>query len=112
MNSLKHKDFACKCCGKNKQNKIFIQKINRAQDIAGIPFVITSGYRCEKHNAEVGGHPRSYHLFGLACDILVKNSYERGRIVKALIESGITKIGLAKNFIHCDTENIIKIFLY
>ena len=34
----------------------------------GVPLVIKSGYRCPEVNAAVGGHPRSYHLEGLAAD--------------------------------------------
>lgn len=32
---------------------------------------ITSGYRCQRHNADVGGHPNSYHKKGMAMDMLV-----------------------------------------
>jgi len=42
----------------------------------GRPLVITSGYRCAKHNAEVGGEPMSPHRYGLALDIAVKSKLE------------------------------------
>lgn len=46
-----------------------------------IPLYITSGYRCEELNEEVGGVDDSAHLFGLAADIVpsgitVKQLYE------------------------------------
>lgn len=31
---------------------------------------ITNGWRCLKHNKEVGGHPNSVHLSGMALDII------------------------------------------
>jgi hypothetical protein len=44
----------------------------------GKPLVVTSGYRCAKHNAEVGGEPMSPHRFGLAMDLKV-DSFEEAR---------------------------------
>ncbi len=38
------------------------------------PIHITSGYRCIRHNAEVGGVPKSRHLIGAAADIAVPQS--------------------------------------
>lgn len=35
----------------------------------GAPIVVTSGYRCPKLNAAVGGSKTSSHLFGYAADI-------------------------------------------
>lgn len=35
----------------------------------GTPIRISSGYRCPKLNAAVGGAKRSYHLYGRAADI-------------------------------------------
>jgi hypothetical protein len=36
--------------------------------LGACPVLITSGYRCEALNAEVGGVPDSAHRYGLACD--------------------------------------------
>ena len=86
--------------------KDFLEKIDRAREIADIPFIITSGYRTEETNKRVGGVPNSSHLKGLAADIKCNNSIERIKIVRALILAGFTRIGIAKSFIHCDTDNI------
>ena len=37
------------------------------------PVIVTSGVRCEQHNAEVGGVSNSQHLYGTAADIVVMN---------------------------------------
>lgn len=37
------------------------------------PVSITSGYRCEKVNAIVGGSPSSQHLYGQAADFVCKD---------------------------------------
>lgn len=38
----------------------------------GVPIYITSGYRCQKLNKEVGGKSNSQHTKGMACDFTVK----------------------------------------
>ena len=52
-------------------DKNFLQKLDRARDVAGVPFIITSAYRCEQHNKNVGGKPNSAHLRGYAVDIKI-----------------------------------------
>jgi len=95
------KEFACKCgCGENKMQPTFLWKLEQARGLAGIPFNITSGYRCSKHNKEVGGKPSSDHLTGRAVDVMAKNSRDRFVIVNAALNTGITRIGIGKTFIH------------
>ena len=36
-----------------------------------LPLFVTSGYRCQRLNEEVGGLPHSQHLYGQAADILM-----------------------------------------
>ncbi len=38
----------------------------------GGPVVITSGYRDPEYNKAIGGSPTSQHIFGEACDFLIK----------------------------------------
>jgi len=89
--------------GKNMDSS-FLAKLEEAREIAGVPFKITSGYRTKEHNAEVGGVPNSSHLIGVAADIAVSNGSERYIILNALIRAGFKRIGVAKTFIHCDTD--------
>ena len=90
--------------GKNMDSS-FLAKLEQAREIAGIPFKITSGYRTKDHNAEVGGVPNSSHLIGVASDIAVSSGSERYTILNALIKAGFKRIGVAKTFIHCDTDS-------
>ena len=89
--------------GKNMDSG-FLAKLEQAREIAGIPFKITSGYRTKDHNAEVGGVPNSSHLIGVAADIAVSSGADRYIILNALIKAGFKRIGVAKTFIHCDTD--------
>ena len=82
----------------------FLYKLEHARELAGIPFKITSGYRTKDHNEAVGGVPNSSHLIGVAADIQVSSGSERYIILNALIRAGFKRIGVAKGFIHCDTD--------
>lgn len=84
-----------------------------------IPFVITSGARCVKHNAAEGGKTKSAHLAGVKG--LCTPSYEgkcravdiqsvawstdlRGRAVVLALSMGL-RVGIATTFLHFDVES-------
>ena len=89
---------------KKHMNEHFINSLEYAREDAGIPFVITSGYRTTSHNKAVGGKRGSSHCKGLAADIATKNSEERYIILCALINEGFTRIGIGPDFIHVDCD--------
>lgn len=90
----------------SKMNKTFLEKLDYARHNAGVPFVITSGYRTEERNKLVGGRVGSSHLKGLAADISYTGSRERFLIINSLLDVGINRIGIHKSFIHCDVDNL------
>lgn len=105
-NYFSRKELECKCCGVCLISDDLLGRLNHAREIAGIPFIITSGYRCQKHNDFVGGVPTSAHTKGLAVDIAFKNSNQCFKIVRALYDAGFKRIGInfAKSFVHCDVD--------
>ncbi|KMQ73774.1 D-Ala-D-Ala carboxypeptidase family metallohydrolase [Marinobacter subterrani] len=68
------------------------------------PITITSGCRCESHNANVGGSPNSQHLRGRAADIQVEG------VDPPLVSQWLEKtypdlsIGRYDTFTHIDTR--------
>jgi len=82
----------------------FLKDIDSARDIAGVSFIINSGYRTVAHNHLVGGTKNSSHLTGNGADIKCTDSRSRSIILNALRAVGITRIGIAKTFIHCDND--------
>ena len=95
--------------GKNMDSS-FLAKLEQAREIAGIPFKITSGYRTKEHNQSLRdkgykASPNSSHLIGVAADISVSSGADRYIILSALIKAGFRRIGVAKTFIHCDTDD-------
>lgn len=92
-------------------DRAFLDKLEEAREYAGIPFKITSGYRTKEHNEELRkkgykASANSSHLIGKAADIAVGSGSERYIILNALIKAGFKRIGIAKTFIHADTDSI------
>lgn len=105
MNHFKEKEFACKCgCGRNKMSHVFLNMLDNARDIAGIPFVINSGYRCQEYNKRIGGVKGSAHTHGVAADIKVSDNRARYLILTALLKAGFNRIGVYSSFIHVDCD--------
>ena len=106
-----YKEFDCKG-GQGKgenMNDDFICLLDDARELAGIPFKITSGHRTPEDNKQLIDYGfqasiTSSHIQGLAADIEVKNSENRFRIIGALVSVGIYRIGIGKDFIHCDID--------
>lgn len=72
---LKHIDmrlFPCRCCGKatiTAQFAALLRSLDASLEVKGWCVQVNSGYRCEAHNARVGGVPRSRHMTGEAADL-------------------------------------------
>ena len=85
----------------------FISDLDQCRHRAGIPFIITSGFRSKEHQAKLKaeGYPvseNSAHLIGKAADIRCRNSSERYLIVGAAVSVGFTRIGISDFFVHLD----------
>ena len=82
----------------------FLHKLDDARGIAGVRFMITSGFRTEEHNSFVGGVDSSSHTRGWAVDISCRDSVSRYKIIYALMAVGFNRIGIADTFIHVDDD--------
>lgn len=97
--------LSCPCgCDRCELSPELLGMLDEAREAAGVPFQINSGFRCEAHNAEVGGKPTSSHLGGYAVDIAVPSSPDRFAIIYGLVIAGFKRIGIAKTFIHADID--------
>lgn len=96
--------FRCGCCNENMIDPRVEAMHARIEADVGEKVIVTSGYRCAKHNKEVGGSETSSHLKGLAWDVAVKDSRIRYRILNAAIRMGIHRIGIGKTFLHLDID--------
>ena len=105
-------EMACRCgCGLDYMDETFMEMLQKLRDKLG-PLPISSGVRCEKHNEDSGGYPKSAHL--------QQGHGSKGADIKifgprslALIEEarrlGFSGVGIAQKgkyntrFIHLDT---------
>ena len=71
VKNFKRSEFACPCCGKNEVKDELLEALQELRDYLGMPVTVNSGYRCKKHNADVGGVSNSQHMQGIAADIVV-----------------------------------------
>jgi len=62
-------EFICPCCHGGRAAVSLVYNLDLLRRAWAAPIRVNSGYRCEKHNREVGGVPPSRHLLGLAADI-------------------------------------------
>ena len=100
-------EFRCCCgCGAGieQMDPELLSMLDKAREIAGIPFVLSSAYRCPGHNRAVGGVAQSAHCRGYAVDIRCADSHSRFVILQALFEAGFRRIELAPTWIHADTD--------
>lgn len=87
----------------------FLELIDCAREEAQVPFKITSGFRTKSYNQDLQDRgyqasPNSSHLKGCAADIACGNSGTRSIMVRALVNVGFTRLGIAKTFIHVDND--------
>lgn len=94
-------EFACPCCGACDMDQGLLLRLDCARQELGRPLIVTSGYRCARHNAKVGGIPDSAHVQGLAADLAVRSSAER-YVVLPVLQRLFARIGVSKTFVHVD----------
>ncbi len=106
---FKRSEFACKC-GECRHIAVDYELVNVLENVRSRfdqPVTITSGYRCTKHNAAVGGARTSMHLTGKAADIQVKNVSPRDIQMYLKHEyPGKYGIGSYSSFTHIDTRDV------
>jgi uncharacterized protein YcbK (DUF882 family) len=86
-------------------NTAFLNKLELARKMAGIPFIITSGYRSQVYNDSLAESvPNSAHTKGLACDIALRSDEDRRKIVHALVAVGFSRFGLGNSYVHVDDD--------
>lgn len=96
------KELACKCCGVNGMNPKFVQLLQELRNFYGRPMILTSAFRCAKHNAAVKGEPNSQHMLGLAVDVHCVDSFERDKLLELSFALGFSGRGIDKTFLHLD----------
>lgn len=95
------------CCTESIISKRMVDVYQEIRDEYGDAIEIAtadgSGYRCEKHNREVGGASGSLHKIGCAFDMHCRNKAKLLGIVERKITDG--EIGVYSTFLHVGVWN-------
>jgi uncharacterized protein YcbK (DUF882 family) len=99
--SFKQSEFTCRFTGKCEMNPEFMAKLQAIRNDFGRPMTITSGYRHWTHPVEARkGHTTGEHTRGTCADIACSDGKTRFDLVQLALKHGITRIGIAKTFVH------------
>ena len=109
--NFKSTEFDCHgkdCCLTTKVDEDLVKILQDIRDHFGKPVNVSSAYRCETHNANVGGATGSRHKKGQAADIYI-NGIAPAEIAKYAESKGVLGIGLYEtdkdgHFVHIDTR--------
>jgi len=97
------REFQCKCCQCVKIHSELVRKLQRLRKSIKSSIIVTSGYRCERHNREVGGAVDSKHLYGLAADIMC-NDISKNELFIECMKIGFSKIIWYRDLPHIHVE--------
>lgn len=100
-------EFDCQgtgCCKETIINEKLLDILEMNSEQFGKPIRINSGYRCPKHNAEVGGANGSRHTKGDAADIAIHGIMPQS-VAQFNESKGVKGIGLYNSFVHLDTRD-------
>ena len=99
--SFRPSEFACKHSGACEMTHEFMSVLQAIRTDYGKPMRVTSGYRHPTHPVEARKlRSDGEHTRGMCCDIAVADGRERFDLIRLALKHGITRIGIAKTFIH------------
>jgi zinc D-Ala-D-Ala carboxypeptidase len=94
-------EFNCKHTGLNEMTHEFMTILQAIRTDYGKPMNITSGYRHPSHPVErAKTHSNGEHTQGNCADIACANSTDRFALISLAVKHGITRIGIARSFLH------------
>lgn len=88
MKNFNFSEFACRCCGqippsvRDNVEALVDNVLDPARRAYGGPVSVSSGYRCPRHNAAVGGVIGSQHLRGEAADVCCSDNERLAGIIE------------------------------
>ena len=98
MKYFRMSEFECPCCGMVMMNTGFLAKLEKAHALSRVPFEIVTGFRCMKY----GSAADNPYITGYAACIAADTEIKRFEILKALLDSGIKRIGIKETSVHAD----------
>ena len=111
-------ELACTHCGEAKFHPGFLDALEALRVELGMKMKVSGPARCKAHNAAVGGHPKSLHIFDepqhpgqegtLGLDVAAADGAYRGKLFSLAWKHGFS-IGwnAKKKFLHIDRRDLI-----
>lgn len=94
-------EFDCKATGENNMQHEFMEKLQKIRQGYNKSMKVTSGFRSVKHPVEARKtHSNGEHTQGYCADIYCDSGADRYTLISLALANGITRIGVAKNFLH------------
>jgi uncharacterized protein YcbK (DUF882 family) len=109
MKYFKDSEFTCKCgCGRTIIDLRLGEKLDKLREKIKMPLVVSSGYRCQKHNAKVSTTGKNGpHTTGKAVDIVCTDREMGFKLIRLAFRLNFTGIGASLSdgkpyFVHLD----------
>ena len=108
-----HSELACQKSGQAILADGFADKLAMLRVAFGQPMTVNSCCRSAEHNRDIGGHPRSLHVYDenprgrsgcVAIDIRTSDTVYARRLVEAALREGWS-VGVSKTFVHLDRRD-------
>lgn len=100
-------EFDCKCnyvdCKLTKVDSRLVEYLQSKRESVKIPIKINSGFRCLKHNVNIGGAKNSFHTKGMAADIILNGAKIRDYLIYFKDSKGL---GIYNTFLHIDMRDV------
>jgi zinc D-Ala-D-Ala carboxypeptidase len=94
-------EFDCKHTGENNMQHEFMVKLQAIRKDFNRPMTVTSGFRSTRHPIEARKtHSNGEHTQGNCADVRCVDSGTRFTLIQLALKHGITRIGVAKTFLH------------
>lgn len=91
-------------CSLSDMEQVFIDKLDAAREIAGVPFVLNCAYRSPSWDKSRGRSGSGYHTKGRAVDVRCVDPELRYKIVSACIRMSLS-VGVYRTFLHIDDRD-------
>jgi zinc D-Ala-D-Ala carboxypeptidase len=102
-------EFTCACCGREHMDLAFILKLDDLRSRLGFPLIVSSGYRCPRHNQKVSTTGRDGpHTTGRAVDFAISGENAFRLVTQSSLGGWMSGIGVKQHgpheerFIHLD----------
>ena len=106
---FKEEEFkkASPACSLQDMDQEFMNKLDKARELAGIPFIVNSAYRTVEHEKKMKRDGKSAHTQKCAVDIKSLNGSSHWKIINAALKAGFNRIGVNQTFIHLDSSKTL-----